>query len=123
MPAPRAPAAFRRRSSRARQNGQPSKWRSSRGDKSHRPTWERQNEHVMKWTPKRVIVLAAVGLIAWGASSATGHERDSTATPRVGSGTLSDAAGPTPDPGSAKPPADAPPRLRANDSSAYAKHV
>src|SRR3954454_11516015 len=105
MPAPRAPAAFdlaRRERTVSPSSG------AVAGDRSDRPTWKRQNEHVMKWTPKRVMTLAVVGLIAWGASSATGHERHSTATSPVASETLSDAPGPTPDPGSAKPADEAP---------------
>src|SRR5690348_13709835 len=50
----------------------------------------------MKWTPKRVIALSAVGLIAWGASAATGDERGSTAPPQVADQKFTDATAPTP---------------------------
>lgn len=61
----------------------------------------------MKWTPKRVIALSAVGLIAWGARSATGEDRGSTAPPQVASETLPDTSAPTPDAATAEPAADA----------------
>lgn len=61
----------------------------------------------MKWTPKRAIALSAVGLIAWGASAATGDERGSTAPPQVATETLSDATGPTPDAATEVPAAEA----------------
>lgn len=40
----------------------------------------------MKWTPKRVIALSALGLIAWGASSAVGDERGTAPAPPVSAG-------------------------------------
>ena len=39
-------------------------------------------------------LLSVVGLIAWGASSATGEDRGSTAPPQVASETLTDATSP-----------------------------
>ncbi len=61
----------------------------------------------MKWTPKRVVALSAVGLIAWGASSATGDERGSTAPPQVAGQTLSAATGPGQDAATVEPAAGA----------------
>src|SRR4051794_6232913 len=100
MPAPRAPAVFAVDRCGRERTVSPTSGAVA-GDSSDRPTRKRHNEHVMKWTPKRVIAFAAMGLIAWGASSATGHERHPAAPSPAASETLSDAAGPTPDPGSA----------------------
>ena len=59
----------------------------------------------MKWTPKRVVALFAIGLIAWGASSATGDERGSTPPPQDAAETL-DAGDPTPDTATEVPAAE-----------------